>query len=91
MEPVRPEADKLVLDLLGTTDLKRGDVVENREGVCRIGPPLAKQLSEFGPQLRNALAPHAEQLSRSLLGKADVPTPADPRRHQVATTGRRNI
>src|SRR6478672_10659603 len=37
MEPARPTADAFVLDLLDQRELSRGDVVENREGVCRVG------------------------------------------------------
>jgi CRISPR-associated protein Cas1 len=44
MEPARLAADALVLDLLETQPLRRGDVYETGGGVCRIGPPLAKKL-----------------------------------------------
>jgi hypothetical protein len=48
MEPVRPVADELVLDLLDAHELSRTDVFENREGVCRIGPPMARRLAQLG-------------------------------------------
>jgi hypothetical protein len=38
MEPARPVADRMVLDLLSRRELTRGDAVETREGVCRLGP-----------------------------------------------------
>lgn len=59
MEPARPVAGELVLDLLGDRHLKRGDIQETREGVCRIGPPLARELAHLlprrgGPRRRTA-------------------------------------
>src|SRR5688572_3604835 len=36
MEPVRPLVDGMVLDLLDEHPLERGDVLETREGVCRL-------------------------------------------------------
>lgn len=52
MEPARPVADELVLDLLATRSLHRGDVVETREGVVRVGTPLARELATRAPTLR---------------------------------------
>jgi CRISPR-associated protein Cas1 len=82
MEPVRPVADDLVLDILGSRELERGDVFENREGMCRVGPPMARRLALFAPTLRSALAPHAEQLARTFAHfeisyPADSPEPPD--------------
>src|SRR5207249_8162005 len=62
MEPVRPVADELALALLEQRQLRRGEVVETREGVSRIGPPLARELAAYALPLRKALAPHAEHL-----------------------------
>jgi CRISP-associated protein Cas1 len=75
MEPVRPVADELVLDLLESYELKKGDVFENREGICRIGPPLARRLAQLGPSLRSAIMPHAELLARTLLRASTTPAP----------------
>ena len=84
MEPVRPITDSLVLDLLEQHDLARGDVFENREGVCRVGPPMARRLAALGPPLRTALGPHAEGLARTLIANADHPTPLTRSRHRTA-------
>jgi CRISPR-associated endonuclease Cas1 len=84
MEPVRPVVDGLVLNLLESHELCRGDVFENREGVCRIGPALARRLALFGPTLRSALAPLAEQLSHTLLQTSTSPTPLTRRNHRKA-------
>jgi len=78
MEPVRPVADELVLDLFEAHELRRGDIFENREGVCRVGPPIARRLAQLGPALRSAIAPHAEQLARTLLLDPNAPTPPYP-------------
>lgn len=52
MEPVRPVLDGLVIDLIARHPLARGDVYETREGVCRLGPPLARPLANWGRMLR---------------------------------------
>ena len=46
MEPVRPIIDKVVFELLMGRELDRGDVFETREGICRLGPDLARQLAD---------------------------------------------
>lgn len=84
MEPARPAADAIVLDLLTGHELRRGDVFENREGVCRIGLPLARELAGSAPTLRAAVAPHAEELARVLMADPDHPTPLTRRRHRAA-------
>ena len=37
MEPARPVADRFAVELLRDRQLARGDVVETREGICRLG------------------------------------------------------
>jgi hypothetical protein len=64
-----------VLELLDSHELMRGDVFENREGVCRIGPSMVQRLAQLGPPLRWAIAPHGEQLARTLLAAPDHATP----------------
>jgi len=84
MEPARPTADGLVLDFLADHVFERGELPETREGVCRVGPRLARQLARFALPLRAAVAPHAEQLARTLLKTDDHPTPLTRRRHRGA-------
>jgi CRISPR/Cas system-associated endonuclease Cas1 len=86
MEPVRPLADEVVLRLL-SRPLQRGDVYETREGVCRLGPSLARRLAVAGPKLREALLPHAARLSRALLGRAGGEN-RRPRRREPGTVGK---
>lgn len=88
MEPCRPIADRAVLDLLNDRPLRRGDVFETRGGACRVGVPLARELAHLAPELRNAVAPHAEGLVRTLLGAEKTATPLT-RRNQRATNERR--
>jgi CRISPR/Cas system-associated endonuclease Cas1 len=84
MEPTRPAADLLVLDLLDKHEFRRGDLRETPEGVCRVGPQLAQQLAGFAPELRRAVAPHTERLARTLLEAPGHPTPLTRRRHRAA-------
>ncbi len=67
MESARPVAERIALELLEHHAFCRGELQETREGVCRIGPPLARQLATHAPALRAAVAPHVERLARTLL------------------------
>lgn len=87
MEPVRPVADRIVVDLLLDRELERGDVVETRQGVCRLGPAMVGELSSHADRLRDAVGPHAEQLIRELLGGTELPTPLTRRRHRKSLRG----
>jgi CRISPR-associated endonuclease Cas1 len=84
MEPVRPVADTLVLDLLESHALRRGDIHETQEGVCRLGDPLAGMLAQNALALRTAVAPHAEQLAQTLTRSADHPIPLTRTRYRSA-------
>jgi CRISPR/Cas system-associated endonuclease Cas1 len=57
LEPTRPLADELVLDLLQEQDLQRADVLETPRGVCRVGRQLARELAAHRPELRRRLHP----------------------------------
>ena len=72
MEPVRPQVDGFVLDLLGSRAFRKKDFFETRKGVCRIMPPLTKLLAETAPHWAAAVAPIAERLARQLLGKGNA-------------------
>jgi CRISPR-associated protein Cas1 len=87
MEPARAEADRFAIELLENRDLCRGDVVETREGICRLGPQLARELGGAVHALRNAVAPHAEWVASALLDAPDHPTPLTPRDIQPAALG----
>jgi CRISPR-associated endonuclease Cas1 len=72
MEPVRPVADGIVLDLLEQQVLRRGDALETARGVCRLGPRVAQELAEYAFVLRDASAPLAEDLAMRLLKGGDA-------------------
>lgn len=67
MEPVRPVVDALVLDLVRGQVFSRDDFFENRQGVCRVLPPLTAALGETGRRWARELAPIAEWLAQELL------------------------
>jgi hypothetical protein len=73
-----------VLNLLETRELSRRDIHETREGVCRIGPALARQLALLAPDLRRAVAPHAENLAAALLRDPSTAMPLTRRMHREA-------
>lgn len=86
MEPVRPVVDRIVFELLVDREFSRGDVVETRQGICRLGPGLARELGARSHGLREAVGPHAERLARELLKAPDHPTPLTRARHARATS-----
>jgi CRISPR-associated endonuclease Cas1 len=73
MEPVRPVLDGLVIDLIAEYLLARGDVYETREGVCRLGPSLARPVAGWSPGLREALTDHVRELAGLLVGETGAP------------------
>jgi len=83
MEPVRPVADRITFEMLRDREFSRGEVIETRQGVCRLGAGLARELGQHSPTLREAVGPHAERLARELLKAPDHPLDAAtaPRRH----------
>jgi CRISPR-associated endonuclease Cas1 len=46
MEPIRPEAERHLLDLLSTCTFRARDFNETRTGNCRLQPPLMHRLAE---------------------------------------------
>ncbi len=72
MEPVRPQVDGFVLDLLESRAFRKKDFFETRKGVCRVMPPLTRLLAETAPRWAAAVAPIAERLARQLLAKGNA-------------------
>jgi CRISP-associated protein Cas1 len=87
MEPVRPVVDRIVFELIKDREFSRGEVVETRRGVCRLGAGLARELGRHSPFLREAVGPNAERLARELLKAPDHPTPLTRRRRYRISTG----
>ena len=61
---------------------------ETREGVCRLGPELARELARSGQTMREALTPHAAQLAKTLLGEGGKRVAPPARRRSWGETGK---
>jgi CRISPR-associated endonuclease Cas1 len=90
MEAVRPQVDAAVLELLLTHTFGVRDFFENRQGVCRLLPPLTQLLAESAPQWAKAIAPVAEHMAKTLMQSGEqsgrtLPTPLTQRNR---STGR---
>jgi CRISPR/Cas system-associated endonuclease Cas1 len=88
MEPVRPVVDGMVLGLLAEHAMQRGDVYETREGVCRLGPSMARRLARWAPALRPALEDHASRLAALLLADGSVASIRPARKRSAAVAGK---
>ena len=79
MEPVRPLVDRWVLQILVDRPLALADLYETRQGVCRLTPSLAEELTETLPLWRKHTGRVAEGVAARLLGQArpnrPLPTP----------------
>jgi len=79
LEPLRPEVDRRVLQLLARRHFRATDFHETRTGVCRILPPLTHQLAESIGDYAKLIAPIAEQVAHAIActspGKITLTTP----------------
>jgi len=66
MEPVRPQVDALLLNLLTSEQLRREWFFEQRDGNCRLMASFAEKLSETAIMWRTAVASFAEWIAKSL-------------------------
>ena len=55
---------------------------QTREGICRLGPELAKELGTASHRLFDEVAPGAEWLATQLMHNPDHPTPLTRKRHR---------
>jgi CRISPR associated protein Cas1 len=67
MEPTRPIVDRLVLYLLAGREFQRGKVAETRDGICRLGPGLARKFASGGAEVRMLMITHATVVRDELL------------------------
>ena len=67
MEPMRPIVDEFVLDLLEERVFTYNDFFENGKGICRIMPPLARELVEKGMDWRVGIRRIAEKTGTEFL------------------------
>ena len=66
MEPVRPEIDAFILDLVTRNTLKRDWFHEERDGNCRLMAPFAVRVAETAPIWARSIAAIAEWVARQL-------------------------
>ncbi len=88
MEPVRPQVEAFVLDLLEQRTFRKVEFTETPDGHCRLKTPLTHELAETMPLWAKAVAPIAETvahtLGRAMDGKYEPATPLTTRRHRDA-------
>ncbi|MGA2759386.1 MAG: CRISPR-associated endonuclease Cas1 [Candidatus Cybelea sp.] len=65
MEPVRPDVDAFLLDLLEDRVFTSRDFVELSNGVCRVAAPLSHELALTLPHWRECLRPIAASLAQT--------------------------
>lgn len=66
MEPVRPEVDAFVLDLVEQRTFRKVEFVETSDGHVRLRSPLTHDLAETMPRWAQLLAPIAEHIAHVL-------------------------
>ena len=69
MEPVRPEVDGFVLDMVERRTFRKAEFTEISDGHVRLLAPLTHELAETMPQWAKSLGPIAEHVAH-VLGKA---------------------
>jgi CRISPR-associated endonuclease Cas1 len=88
MEPVRPEVDAFVLDMVERRTFRKAEFTETSDGHVRLLAPLTHELAETMPRWAESLGPVAEHVAH-VLGKAmdgtySAATPLTSRRHRDA-------
>lgn len=66
MEPIRPMVDVWLLRALYAKALRRADFFENRQGLCRVMPPLTQTLGATTRLWRKRAGPVAEHVAKLL-------------------------
>jgi CRISPR-associated endonuclease Cas1 len=79
LEPVRPEAEAFVLDMLAARTFRKTEFSETEEGHVRLRAPLTHELAETMARWARSLAPVAEKvvhmLGHAMEGKYSPATP----------------
>ncbi len=71
LEAIRGDIDRLVLAMIAGRRFRRRDFVQQPDGRVRLTAPLAREVAEaVMPVAREAVAPIAEELARTLAGSA---------------------
>ena len=88
LEPVRPEVDRFVLDLVSERTFAKRTFVERSDGHVRVAVPLSHELAATMPTWRRAVAPHAEAVAHAfadaIVGKTTKATPLTNRKATAA-------
>jgi CRISPR-associated endonuclease Cas1 len=66
MEPVRPEVDTFLLELLDQRTFRACDFSETRSGVCRVLAPLTHELAESASRWSRVVGAVTEQVASDL-------------------------
>jgi CRISPR-associated endonuclease Cas1 len=66
MEPIRPNVDAFVLDLVRREPMPRNYFFEQRDGNCRLMSPFASKLLETAPNWGRLVAPVAEWFAQEI-------------------------
>lgn len=69
MEPVRPEVEGFVLDMIEGRTSRKAEFSETEDGHVRLRAPLTHEVAETMPQWARSLAPIAEKVA-NMLGHA---------------------
>jgi hypothetical protein len=88
MEPVRPEVDAFLLDLLEDRIFTSRDFTELSNGICRVAAPLSHELALTLPHWRECLRPVVANLAqtfRDALSNRSI----EPRIRSVSVAARR--
>jgi hypothetical protein len=88
MEPVRPEVDAFVLDMIERRTFRKAEFTETSDGHVRLLAPLTHELAETMPQWATSLGPIAEHVAhvfgKAMDGSYSAATPLTSRRHRDA-------
>jgi CRISPR-associated endonuclease Cas1 len=88
MEPVRPEVDGFVLDMVERRTFRKAEFTETSDGHVRLFAPLTHELAETMPLWAKSLGPIAEHVAhvfgKAMDGTYSAATPLTSRRHRDA-------
>jgi CRISPR-associated endonuclease Cas1 len=88
MEPVRPEIDGFVLDMVERRTFRKAEFTETSDGHVRLFAPLTHELAETMPLWAKSLGPIAEHVAhvfgKAMDGTYSAATPLTSRRHRDA-------
>jgi CRISPR-associated endonuclease Cas1 len=88
MEPVRPEVDVFVLDMIERRTFRKVEFIETSDGHVRLRSPLTHDLAETMPLWAKSLGPIAEHVAhvfgKAMAGTYSAATPLTSRRHRDA-------